>query len=321
MTIDDGWRRRLAQERYGDSLTPGFARAPVAGTRSDDEPAAMYVRGQPPFAAGSAPTSSPYRARSATWGGNLGWAVAAVLALIVAAGVGWLLRDGAAPRIVYLPAATPSSTDPTRAAESPAAPFANTEQTTETAPVPAPSVMPPTTARALPRGSVAVVPLAPTTKAAAPPKQRSRSAMATRSRPTKKAAAVPAGPSIGAAASGFACVDGGGPASRTLCDNPTLRRFDEQMQVAQAEVVAHGDRQLIALADRDRATFLRHREKCADDACLTRVYTSYIVALVKLLPAGAATPPICQPEQYTRTPLMNCWPWRLRETRKPFYSK
>ena len=91
--------------------------------------------------------------------------------------------------------------------------------------------------------------------------------------------------------------------------------------MAEIRVVAHNDRPLTVEAARLHTQFMRRREKCGDKECLRRVYSEWIVALVKLLPAGDATPPICLPEQYTRTPLMNCWPSHLRPIRRPFYSK
>ncbi len=316
MSHDDGWRRRMAQERYGDSLTPGFARDTVAGTRSTDDTTTMFFRGQASADNAGSIAPAPYRQRPSGPGGTLGWAVAAFLAIIIAAIGGWLAHGSRDPRFVYLPTATQSS-PPTASVGGSFPAFDDAEQTAAAAPPPPVVVSPSPIDRTLPSPSTDTDRPAQTARTSTPAK-RPQAAPVTKRRPATGIAVVP--PSIPPALQ-FACVNGNGPASRTMCDSPRVRRFDEQMQVAQAEVVAHGDRQLIALADRDRVVFLRHREKCDDEACLIRVYTSRIVALVKLLPAGAATPPICQPEQYTRTPLMNCWPWRLRETRKPFYSK
>ncbi len=315
---DDGsWRRRIVEERFGDSLTPGFARggnvnlsgaAPWPTNPAPSRPAADDFRAPPTVR--SAPPAQRQPGRS----GAIGWAVAAVLAVVLAALVGWLARGGDR-QIVYLPSwaaalhrdMTQPNSDPA-AIESSPTPALPTDVTSNN------QAVPPDTTTTLP-------PIEPAT--AIPPVAMPRVMIPTPRRKLPTVSVKPARPtrSVLPALAALPCSAGTGPASRLLCADPTLRLFDEQMQLAEARVIAHGAKLLTAEAAKDRAHYLRRREKCTDAACLTRVYSDWIVALVKLLPAGDATPPICLPQQYTRTPIMNCWPSHLRPIRAPFYSK
>lgn len=303
MTYDDAWRRRLADERYGDSLTPGFARsAPVAAEQVPAVAPQGVYRAPPP----QSPTA--YASR---WSGSraTGWAVAALLAVALAAAIGWIARGNGVLRYIDVPVPASSSRDtpatPTSGPVFPITPFA------------APA--------SVDRSVIALPP--PSASPAAQPATALPAPVATKMpvgkhrKPGINSTSAPAAAAPAAVAPGLSCVAGTGPASRRLCDSPRLRRFDEQMQAAQAQVVAHADQLLIGQMATGRERFFRRRERCGDEACLIRLYTDRIVELVKLLPAGAATPPICLPEQYTRTPIMNCWPSHLRPIRKPFFSQ
>lgn len=320
MSQEDMWRQRLVEQTYGDSLTPGFARGTVAPPSGAGSPRSSADAAPQPFA--DAAPRRPVAATAPQWStmARFGWAVAGLLAVVLAGVLGWLAHDGGGTRIVYVPVGMPASRQlgdlPPSTLERAVDPQLATPDAV--AGGDATSGGP----RLTPLTGSGAVPAPGNDRTIAPPRAKP-APHAAPARTTKRGAASPAVAPIApvVAAPGFACIAGTGPAARTLCADPTLRQFDEQRQAAFAQVVAHGDAYLAALARQEQAKFVRHRDKCRDDACLTRAYTDLVVALVKLLPAGAATPPICMPQQYTRTPLMNCWPSRLREVRKPFYSK
>ena len=78
------------------------------------------------------------------------------------------------------------------------------------------------------------------------------------------------------------CTGSSSRVETAICDSPTLTALDRQMRELSAGVIADGDQRLIAKAQKGEGSFIKKRERCKDDACISRVYAHRIEALQKL---------------------------------------
>lgn len=77
-------------------------------------------------------------------------------------------------------------------------------------------------------------------------------------------------------------------AEAAVCASPALNALRRQVHDLYVGVGTDGDPKLIAKAQREQASFLKHRDRCKDNACLNRQYTHQIEALQKLRIKAAA---------------------------------
>lgn len=268
MASDDAWRQRLAEERLGDSLTPGFARAVPRGTVRDTERGVgviqMAPRAQPPLAPASiprdtraAPQSAPAeRSAAIPWW----WLGAAVLALAGAALLGWYARGSRVqPVVVASTTARPAAAAPV--AIVPPAPVA-------VASGPAPESAVPTasekiTASKSKPGSVR--------RAAT---VRYRTARAPRLHHASLHALSPA-----AARPRFLCRRADNVVTNAICRNPTLGALDRNLTHRFARREGTASPAEARALDRDQTAFLNARQTCRSDACVERLYRRRAVEL------------------------------------------
>lgn len=348
MAADDAWRRLLAEERLGEELTPGFAREKLpplpslpplreavrppathgASATDASRPASSLVAEPTPLLPRMREPASLLQ-RSRRWLAR----VVVVLAIGAAAAVGWWSR-GTVRHIVYIPvqvAAVPRPMVPVLTALPP------TAAVPATPPDPAAASAAPRAVPAVhrPRAvtSSAAVPKAARVAAAGRPVNASQTkappginrpathrpaavpsrAAPTLPRPVAPVAPVPAPPT-------YACIAGTARAARTLCDDPVLNALDRQMQALAAVVAAGPDRKAAGKAAQTGERFVRRRDKCRDDACLSRLYGDRINDLTRLMPSSTVTAalPICMPSEYRRA-ATHCRASRHRKIRPSFY--
>ncbi len=77
-------------------------------------------------------------------------------------------------------------------------------------------------------------------------------------------------------------------AEAAVCASPALSALRRQVHDLYIGVGTDGDPKLIAKAQREQAGFLKRRDRCKDNACLTRQYTHQIEVLQKLRTKAAA---------------------------------
>ncbi len=92
-----------------------------------------------------------------------------------------------------------------------------------------------------------------------------------------------------------------------ICNSSSLLALDRQVHDLSASIIADGDPHLMTKAQKGEASFLRTRDHCKNEACMTRVYSRRIDALQKLRTkasvdqarAAAKALPICEKGQST----------------------
>lgn len=77
-------------------------------------------------------------------------------------------------------------------------------------------------------------------------------------------------------------------AEAAVCASPALSALRRQVHDLYVGVGTDGDPKLIAKAQREQAGFLKRRDRCKDNACLTRQYTHQVEALQKFRVKAAA---------------------------------
>lgn len=296
MAEDDGWRQRAADARYGGALTPGFARslAAVSATvrpagfqkssnvASNFVPSPVFV----PMLRSAARPLTTTAARTLLRGNRqIGWALASLVMLPIAAAIGWFVQPVLSQRAYASTRITAART---------LAPITAVQVPPEAVVVASPSTPAPAAVRSVTDSRSSVfeprVVRPPHPVADPRPIERSRSE-------TPPAVVVPLprsdlstpsqAPSAVVQAKGrpsFRCRPEQGAITASICNDHTLALLDGQLAARFAALDASVDPATVEALHHGETTFLNARQLCSDKACLAEVYRQRLGELENIKP-------------------------------------